>query len=112
MQERTRRIAQIAVVAAAVPLLLWAHASGPDPGYTGVAGEHAGATCATAGCHGGTANSFSGSVKVTFPNGNTYVPGVKQRLTVTVSDPATTQRLWGFQLTARPSSSATTQAGT
>ena len=61
------------------------------------------ATCATIGCHTGTPNSPAnkGSVKVTFPNGMTYTPGVKQHLTVTISDPAPTQRAWGFQLTAR-----------
>ena len=59
-------------------------------------------------CHSGS--SGSGSVKVTFPNGLTYAPGVSQNLIVTVADPS--QRRWGFQLTARQSSSTSTQAGT
>ena len=42
-------------------------------------------------------------MSVTFPNGQTYVPGVKQHLTVTIADPAATQQAWGFQLTARVS---------
>jgi uncharacterized protein (TIGR03437 family) len=49
-------------------------------------------------------------VKVTFPNGTTYVPGVKQHLAVTIADPA--QRAWGFQLTARLVSNTKTIAGT
>ncbi len=50
-------------------------------------------------------------MSVAFPNGTTYVPGVKQHLTVTIADPAATQQAWGFQLTARPSNSASTMAG-
>ena len=111
MTDRGIGIAKIVVVAAAVPLLLWASASGPDPGYTGVPGEHAGQTCANSACHGGSANSFSGSVKVAFPNGLTYVPGVKQRLVVTIADPASTPRLWGYQMTARTASDSGKVAG-
>jgi uncharacterized protein (TIGR03437 family) len=48
---------------------------------------------------------------VTFPNGQTYTPGVKQHLQVTIADSASTQRNWGFQLTARQASSTGTQAG-
>jgi uncharacterized protein (TIGR03437 family) len=40
----------------------------------------------------------------------TYTPGVTQRLVVTISDP--NQRRWGFQLAARLSNNAATQAGT
>jgi uncharacterized protein (TIGR03437 family) len=101
--------AKSAVVMAAIPLLLWAYEYGPDAGYCGVPGEAT--SCATAGCHTGTANSFSGSVAVSFPNGSNYTPGVKQHITVTISDPATTQKSWGFQLTARPSNAAKTLAG-
>ena len=67
-------------------------------------------TCNQAQCHVGTAiNGGGGSVKVTFPGGATYAPGVKQHLVVTIADP--TARIWGFQLTARPSSDPKTQAG-
>jgi uncharacterized protein (TIGR03437 family) len=41
----------------------------------------------------------------------TYVPGVKQRLTVIISDPAPTQGVWGFQLSARLASNPGTMAG-
>ncbi|HXB71417.1 MAG TPA: choice-of-anchor V domain-containing protein [Candidatus Acidoferrales bacterium] len=110
---RTRKLifAKSAVVMGAIPFIIWAYEFGPDAGYCGVPGE--GASCATIGCHTGTANdpSNKGSVGVNFPNGQVYTPGVKQHLTVTISDPATSQKAWGFQLTARPSSAAKTQAG-
>lgn len=47
---------------------------------------------------------------MTFPNGLTYAPGVNQNLIVTVAD--SSQKRWGFQLTARQSSSTSAQAGT
>jgi uncharacterized protein (TIGR03437 family) len=94
---------------ATVPLLLWAYIGGPDPGKAGVPGE---STCTEAGCHVGTAlNGGAGSVKVTFPAGLNYVPGVTQHLVVTIADPTPTQRFWGFQLTARPSADSKSQAG-
>jgi uncharacterized protein (TIGR03437 family) len=92
-------------------MLLWAYEFGPDPGYCGVPQENA--SCISGGCHVGTANDANnkGSVNITFPNGLSYTAGAKQHLVVTISDPATTQRAWGFQLTARLSSSTTTMAG-
>ena len=97
-----------------LPVLLWAYEYGPNPGYVGVPGENGGATCATSGCHTGTTNSPAnkGSVTVTFPNGMTYTPGVAQQLSVTVADPATTQKAAGFQLTARLASTPSMMAGT
>jgi len=47
---------------------------------------------------------------VAFPNGQTFVPGVKQHLVVTIDDSA--QRAWGFQLTVRTAGSTSTMAGT
>ena len=114
--ERTRKlaIAKVGVVLGAVPILLWAYEYGPNPGYVGIAGENGGATCATAGCHTGTANSPSnhGSVVVNFPNGMTYTPGVTQQLSVTISDQSGTQPAYGFQLTARQAGNPSTMAGT
>ena len=113
--ERTRKrsIAKAAVVLGAIPILLWAYEYGPNPGYVGIPSENGGQTCANAGCHTGTANSPSnhGSVAVNFPNGMTYTPGVAQQLSVTIQDPATTQLAYGFQLTARLASDASTMAG-
>jgi uncharacterized protein (TIGR03437 family) len=111
---RERKIfwGKTAAIFGAIPLLVWAHEYGPDAGYTNVPGELG--TCAQSGCHTGTVNNPAnqGSVTVTFPSGQTYAPGVKQHLTVTIADPASTQKAWGFQLTARTSGNAKTQAGT
>ncbi len=113
--ERKRKliVGKIAVVLAVVPILLWAYEYGPNPGYCGVPNENGGATCANSGCHTGTANNPAnkGSVTVTFPNGNAYVPGVKQHITVTIADPAPSQVAWGFQLTARLANNTATMAG-
>src|SRR4051794_39164472 len=101
-------LAKVATALAAVPFLLWAHEYGPDPGYCGVPKENA--SCISSQCHVGTANdpANKGSVKVTFPNGTSYVPGVKQHLVVTIDDPV--QKAWGFQLTARLTSNSATLA--
>jgi len=48
-------------------------------------------------------------VRVEFPGGETYSPGVTQRLRVVVSDPD--QLRWGFQLTARLEADPAMQAG-
>src|SRR5450432_2512168 len=110
--ERQRKLifAKIAVVMGAIPFVMWAYEFGPDAGYAGVPKELG--TCASSQCHIGTANNPAnkGSVAVNFPTGNTYTPGVKQHLTVTISDPA--QHAWGFQLTARLASDSSTMAGT
>src|ERR1035437_182832 len=109
--ERKRKlyIAKVAVIMGAIPVLLWAYEYGPDPGYSGVPKELG--TCTASGCHVGTTNNPAnkGSVSVAFPSGQTYVPGVKQHLVVTVADP--TQRAWGFQLTARLATNTATLAG-
>jgi uncharacterized protein (TIGR03437 family) len=107
--ERKRKlfIAKTAVILGVIPVLIWAHAAGPDVGKAGVPGE---STCAESECHVGTAiNGGGGSVAITFPNGSSYTPGVKQHLVVTISDPA--QKKWGFQATARLASNSKTQAG-
>jgi uncharacterized protein (TIGR03437 family) len=95
--------ALIAAIAAGAPILLYAYAEGPDAGVAGVPGE---ATCTS--CHSGA--SGSGNVAVTFPGGLTYTPGVAQHLVVTVTD--STQRRWGFQLTARQANNSKAMAGT
>src|SRR6266852_910668 len=105
-RQRKILIAKIAAVLAVVPVLIYAHAAGPDPGKAGVPGE---STCAKSGCHTGAGlNAGGGSVTIDA-GGATYAPGVKQRISVAVSDPA--QRKWGFQLTARLDSNPKTRAG-
>jgi uncharacterized protein (TIGR03437 family) len=107
-RKRTLYFAKVIVIMSAIPALLWAYEFGPDAGFSGVPNESG--TCIS--CHGGISNdpANKGSVSVAFPNGQTYVPAVKQHLVVTVADPA--QRAWGFQLTARLASSTATMAGT
>ena len=102
----------MAAVMGAFSVVLWAYEYGPDPGVCGVPGENG--TCTQSGCHSGTTNdpANKGSLAISFPNGLTYVPGVKQHLTVTISDPAQTQQAWGFELTARQSSNPATMTGT
>lgn len=97
-------LAKIGVVLA-VPVILYAYSYGPLPGLAGVPGEFGDCTY----CH-SPGGGGSGSVKVTFPKGQTYTPGVQQHLVVTVADPQ--QQRWGFELTARHASDSTAQAGT
>lgn len=73
-----------------------AHSYGPPPGVTGAPGDNARA-CTQ--CHSGTINSGTGKVEIFLQSGPVYIPGVKQRVTIQVTDPA--QQRWGFELTAR-----------
>lgn len=111
-RERKLFVAKAVVVMSAIPVLIWAHEYGPDVGHAGVPGENG--TCAQSGCHLGTANdpANKGSVSVRFPDGLSYTPGVTQHWLVTISDPAPTQKAWGFQLAARVSGAPATPAGT
>jgi uncharacterized protein (TIGR03437 family) len=104
-------LAKAAMVMGTLPVFLWAYEYGANPGYVGVPGENGNCTA----CHLGTVNNPAnkgGSVMVAFPNGMTYTPGVAQQLSVTITDPAPTQKAAGFQLTARVASSPSTMAGT
>jgi uncharacterized protein (TIGR03437 family) len=96
-------------LAGIVPVILWAHAAGPDARNTGAPGD---STCAQSGCHTGTAvNGGGGKVEIAFPNGQSYTPGQKIRLQVTITDSAA--RVYGFQASARLNSNlANAQAGT
>jgi uncharacterized protein (TIGR03437 family) len=100
------RVARFAVLTCILPILVYAYAEGPIPRVTGAPGDQGNCTQ----CHTGVVNSGRGNVKVIFSNGLTYTPGVRQHLTVVVSDPD--QRRWGFELSARLSSNpANGQAG-
>lgn len=100
--------AKTAAILSVVPVLMYAYAGGPDPRHTGAPGDQ---TCARSGCHTGTVNPSGGSVSITAAGGTSYVPGQRQRLTVTITDAA--QRVFGFQATARLESNLTAgQAGT
>ena len=113
-RNRKLLVAKMAAVMGTIPVLIWAYEYGPNPGYVKVPGENGGASCAAGGsCHALTAANFTtGSVAVNFPNGMTYTPGVPQQLSVTIADSDPTLKGWGFQLTARSGSPATTMAGT
>src|ERR1700687_6107700 len=82
-KQPTLKIARFAVVACISPILIYAYAEGPIPRLTGAPGDLGDCTQ----CHTGIANSGRGNVKVTFPNGLIYTPGIRQHLTVVVSDP-------------------------
>lgn len=78
-------------------LPVWAHSYGPPQRVTAAPGDNARA-CTQ--CHAGTAlNAGPGSVGISLQSGSVYIPGVKQRITVLVSDPG--QQRWGFELSAR-----------
>lgn len=98
---------RIAAVLAVVPILMLGHPDGPDPRNTGAPGDK---TCAQASCHVGPGNPTAGSgVEISFPGGLTYSPGVKQTITVRVTESA---NRFGFQATARPGSNLSNgQAG-
>jgi uncharacterized protein (TIGR03437 family) len=87
---------RVAAILGAVPLLILGFSGGPDPRHTGAPGDQ---TCGKATCHVGTSNPTAGSgVEITFPDGLTYTPGVKQTWTVQVTG---TGQIFGFQATAR-----------
>lgn len=90
--------------------LLCAHSEGPDQRHTAAPGDDPKA-CASSGCHVGTAvNGGGGSVSVSFANGQTYIPGQQQSLTVKVTDSKAI--VYGFQMSARLASDpANGQAG-
>jgi uncharacterized protein (TIGR03437 family) len=101
-------------LAAMVPMVLYAFATGPDPGYSGAPPDGNPNACASPLCHtgsakGGPINAAGGSVIATFSSGSTYTPGQPVTITVNVSDPV---NVWhGFQMTARLESDLTKQAG-
>jgi uncharacterized protein (TIGR03437 family) len=106
-RQRKIFIGKAIAIVSVIPVLIYAHQAGPDPGHAGVPGE---LTCNTAGCHTGTpVNGGGGSVTINA-GGSSYTPGVTQQISVTVNDPK--QRRWGFQLTARSATDPTAEAGT
>jgi len=106
MQKATK--ISTAVFCGLIPAFLYSYATGPDPRYTGAPGD---STCATAGCHTGTAlNGGGGSVQLASSAGASYTPGQQQTLTITITD--SNARVYGFEASARPDSdSSKSQAG-
>src|SRR4051794_532783 len=99
-------------IVAMVPsvVLLFAYATGPEPRHTAAPGDDK-LACTTSGCH----NSFplnvgGGNVRIDFPGGQTYTPGVQQTFNIVITDPVA--KVYGFQLSARlESDPASGQAG-
>jgi uncharacterized protein (TIGR03437 family) len=106
--KRRLRLAKGVVVCSVIPFLIHAYEYGPDAGLANVPGEVG--TCALAGCHVGTpVNGGGGGVMINSPGGQTYVPGTKQHIVVTITD--SKQKRWGFELTARLAADPSTMAG-
>ena len=102
-------IVSVVTLFVGLPVILMGHASGPDPAVSGGPGD---STCAQGGCHVGTGNPTRGSgVELIFAGAASYTPGVTQRLTVKISSPQVGSHTNGFQLSVRPSSDGTQQAG-
>src|SRR5436189_1826220 len=102
-------VAKCVTILAVVPALILARSTGPEARYTGAPGDIGNCTS----CHSGQVNPSGGSVQITAAEGTTYTPGQKQRMTVTITNTATTARLYGFQVSARLMSNLNTgQAGT
>ena len=94
---------------ALAPIILIAYPEGPDPAVSGAPGDE---TCAKSQCHVGANNPTQGSgVELIFANGASYSPGVTQRLTVRITTPQVGSQTNGFQLSVRPSSDTSQQAG-
>ncbi|MBS1873139.1 MAG: hypothetical protein JSU00_07980 [Acidobacteria bacterium] len=107
-REQFSKLAKFAVGLAAVPVLLWAYSSGPEAHKTGVpAPGNNEPTCVL--CHSGTALNGGGGKVTLTASGNSYTPGQKQTLTITVTDSAA--KVYGFQATARLASDLNQQAG-
>jgi uncharacterized protein (TIGR03437 family) len=95
------------------PAFLLAHYDGPDSGHAGAPVTDDPLSCATSGCHtsvlkgGPVPNPAAGSVTATFSPG-TYTPGGPPiTVTVTATDPVNTH--FGFQMTARIASTASSK---
>ena len=75
--DRSKKVyaAKCAVILSAIPALIFAYSSGPDPRKTGAPGD---TTCSQIGCHIGTAvNGGGGKVEISFDSGTTTRPARK-----------------------------------
>jgi uncharacterized protein (TIGR03437 family) len=96
------------------PAFLMGHYDGPDSGHASAPVTDDPLSCAAVGvCHNGNGkdgvvNKFGGRVTATFSSGSTYIPGGSPiTITVTASDPV--NQHFGFQMTARVASSASSK---
>lgn len=89
-------VAKCVTILAVIPAIILGYASGPPARHTGAPGE---SSCTA--CHSGQLNPSGGNVQITAAEGTTYTPGQRQRMTVTITNTATSARLYGFQASAR-----------
>ncbi len=94
-------------LAAAFPVILFAFSSGPVIKRTGAAVD-GGLDCTS--CHRTFVSANSDPKGSILIETGDYIPGETQQIKVTIKHPDAMR--WGFQLTARPMSDQTKQAGT
>lgn len=110
MRKKHKVLIKLFLLLSTIPLLIFAYEFGPPPGVTGAPGDNK-TGCIESGCHTGTPNSGTGSVKISLPGGvTTYSPGGPAiPITILITD--TKMKSYGFELTARSGTAGTTQAG-
>jgi uncharacterized protein (TIGR03437 family) len=110
MRKKHKVLIKLLLILSTIPLLIFAYEFGPPPGVTGAPGDNK-TGCIESGCHTGTPNSGTGSVKISLPGGvTTYTPGgAAIPLTILITDAK--MKSYGFELTARSGTAGTTQAG-
>ena len=108
MRKKHKVFIKLLLILSTIPLLIFAYEYGPPENVTGAPGDK---TCIQSGCHTGTPNSGTGSVKVSLPGGaTTYTPGGPAiPITILITDAK--MKSYGFQMTARSGTAGTTQAG-
>jgi uncharacterized protein (TIGR03437 family) len=107
---KNHRFIKFLIILTTIPILLLAYEFGPPPGVTGAPTDNK-TGCIESGCHQGSPNSGTGSVKISLPGGaTTYAPGGPAiPITLLITDAK--MKSYGFELTARSGSAGTTQAG-
>src|SRR5579864_5287637 len=97
------------------PAFLAADSYGPQPGHTAAPVTDDKLACSSSSCHtnsstGGPINAYSGKVTATFSSGSSYTPGGPPiTITVNASDPNPANTHFGFQMTARVGSTASSK---
>src|SRR5882672_8109097 len=91
-----------ALIAMLPVVLLFGNSQNPPLSRTGAPGE---TTCAE--CHLGAPNTKGGGVAAQFDTLATYTPGLKQKVTITVTPGQSVHGGTGFQATARLSNNQT-----
>ncbi len=109
MRNNKKVLVKILLVLGAVATpIIYAYEYGPDPGYTAAPGDNQNGCAAGGTCHVGTINTAGGSISITASGGTSYVPGQSQTISVKVTD--STEKGYGFQLSARVDSAPKTTA--